>query len=545
MKKYLLSGTLCFLLRINLCLYGQAFTSSNLPIVVINTNGQHIDTVNQIFIVSMGVIDHAAGVRNYLTDAYNNFNGEVKIKLHGSSTLSLPKKSYGITILNSLHQEWNYPLFGLPPEHDWVFKAFYQDKTFLRDELAFKIYNEMGHYSSRTKFFELVVNNEYRGVYQVEEKIKRDDFRLNISKLEKTDQCGDALTGGYIISLDKFKPGIDIGWYSKYKSNLTHDSANYFLFRYPNPDDGIPLVQKNYIQNYFDKFESVLANTNFNDPDTGYSKYLNVSSFIDNFIINEVSRNVDGYRSSTYFYKDRNSESDGKLHCGPVWDFNLAWKNASYLGGNNPVGWQYQQFATVNFVPFWWWQIMSDNSFKNQLKCRYQYLRKNILSQAVLFQYIDSMALYLDEAQTRNFVKWPILGQVVYPNPTPVPATYAGEISNLKSWIQQRLAWMDANIPGICQTGITESEIKESFINTFPNPFTGNFNIVYRIPVNAKVKIQVLNTLGKEVLLISDENKTIGTYQQEVDTQILSTGVYIVKLHFNNQAYFKKIVKLE
>src|SRR5690606_36324457 len=124
------------------------------------------------------------------------------------------------------------------------------------------------------------------------------------------------------ISLDKDKPGIEKGWHSKYMSNATNDSANFFLYCYPKPDSIAP-QQMAYIKNYFDAFEDALAAPSYTSSVAGYRRFIDVRSFVDNFIINELSWNVDGYRSSTFFYKDRESASDSRLHAGPIWDFNI------------------------------------------------------------------------------------------------------------------------------------------------------------------------------------------------------------------------------
>ncbi len=212
-KKLLLSAIISlFLFRISSNAFSQTFSSSNLPIVVINTSGQPIDNVNNNkYVVWMGIIDNGIGNRNNLSDPFNGYSGNVEIQLHGSSTLYLPKKSYGITTLDASKQKKDVSIFGFPIEHDWVLKGLYQDKTFLRDDLVFKMFIEMGHYSSHSKFFELVVDGDYRGVYEAEEKVKRDSSRVNISKLKLTDIMGDKLTGGYIIAWINFNPEIPDG----------------------------------------------------------------------------------------------------------------------------------------------------------------------------------------------------------------------------------------------------------------------------------------------------------------------------------------------
>jgi hypothetical protein len=518
----------------------QTFTSSNLPIVVINTNSQNINTAWQYIIVNMGVIDNGAGNRNYLTDPFNHWSGPIEIKLHGSSSVNYPKKTYKIHTLNAQFQKAEIALLGMPPEEDWILKGVYIDKSLIRDDFTYALSRQMGNYSSRTQFFELVVDGDYRGVYILTEKVKRDPYRINIAKLKEDEVTGNELTGGYIIKLDGTEP-TDEGWYSAYPSNATQDSSNFFIYEYPNPDS-MPFQQKQYIKNYFDKLEYTFTTSWWNHPDTGYGKYIHIPSFVDNFIMNELSRNVDGYRKSTFFYKDRDDNGDGRLHSGPLWDYELGWGNCSYNGGNNAAGWQYQWYAYNNYVPFWWWQFMADPAFKSQLKCRYTYLRSTVLSQANMFAYIDSMAARLGESQQRNFTKWPIMGTYIAPNPMPVPPDYDAEVARVKNWITNRLNWMDANMPGNCtDISVPEIDLGESSVMVFPNPFSSQFNIAYKLNSAARVKTELQNLLGETVLLIAEGEKSGGTWQQEVSAA-LPAGVYLLKMTVNEKVLFKKII---
>ena len=430
----------------------QNFTSSNLPILILSNTEpwQKIDSAWDGFeiIVRMGIIDNGSGARNNITDPHNNYNGLVKLKVQGSSSVAFPKRSFRITTLDALKRGTDVSLLGMPAHEDWVLKALYQDKSLLRDDLAFRLYNQMGHYSSRSRYCEVVVNGEYRGIYQLLEKVKRGKDRVNISKLTPAETTGDDLTGGYIISLDKFT-AADAGWYSKYNSNSTGDSANFFLYCYPKADS-ITKEQKLYIRNYFDKFEAALASATYTSHTAGYRRYIDLRSFVDNFIINELSRNVDGYRASTFFYKDKESAPNNKLQAGPLWDFNIAFGNASYNSGNDPRGWAHEQPALTNYVPWWWKRFMTDTVFRNELRCRYRDLRQNVLKEETLFRYIDETSSLLTESQARNFTRYPILGQIIYPNPSPAPTTWQGELAYLKWWLQERLAWMDSMLAGSC-----------------------------------------------------------------------------------------------
>ncbi len=425
----------------------DVFTSSDLPIIVINTNNINIPDTPKIN-ANMGIIYNGVGVRNYLTDSFNNYNNKIGIELRGSTSLSFPQKSYSIETRNINGLENDTAILGMPSENSWILYAPYNDKTCLRNVLAYSIANKMGNYAVRTKYCELVLNGQYMGIYVWMEKIKRDTMRVNISKLKISDTIGDQLTGGYIVKIDKPNgSGGNDGWNSLYKSSIN----KYIRFLYDYPDNlTINTPQKNYIKSYIDSFEVVLKSSSYNDPINGYRKYIDVNSFIDYIIVNEISKNVDSYRLSAFLYKDRYSHG-GKLYIGPVWDYNIAWWNANYCGGNTYTGWAYN-FNTVcsdtYTVPFWWAKLMQDTTFKNNLKCRYTQLRQNVLSNAAIFSFIDSTASILSEAQNRHFAKWQILGVYTWPNPTPYASTYAGEITTMKNWIQNRLNWIDANLSG-------------------------------------------------------------------------------------------------
>ena len=162
-----------------------SFTSSNLPIVVINTHGQQIPDDYKI-IADMGIIYNGEGVRNNLTDPFNNYNGKIGIEIRGSSSQMFPKKQYAVETKDANGNDLDVSLLGFPPEEDWILYAPYNDKSLIRDVLVYKLANDMGRYASRSKFCELVLNGEYMGIYVLFEKIKRDANRVNIKKMEPT-----------------------------------------------------------------------------------------------------------------------------------------------------------------------------------------------------------------------------------------------------------------------------------------------------------------------------------------------------------------------
>jgi len=290
------------------------------------------------------------------------------------------------------------PLLGLPKENDWILYPPYSDKSLIRNVLTFDIASAMGRYASRTKFCELILNGDYHRIYVLMEKIKRDSTRVNIAKLPPEEISGDDLTGGYIIKIDKTTGETFGGWDSAVGNEI------FYQYHYPKPDE-IVSEQENYIQDFIESFERMMAGENYADPEHGYPSIIDIGSFVDYAIVNELTKNVDAYRISAFMYKDKDSRG-GKLVMGPVWDHNRSLGNVDYYDGWITEGWhiEFDQFKpTDKNLPIWWSLIWQDTTFSTALSACWHTLRKDILSEARLSSTIDSIAILLSESQERNF----------------------------------------------------------------------------------------------------------------------------------------------
>jgi hypothetical protein len=545
LAKYLFTAGCAWFISAVCC--AQNFTSSNLPIVVINTNGQTIPDDPKIT-ADMGIIFNGAGVRNNLADAYNHYNGKVGIEVRGKSSQSFPMKSYSVELRDVAGASVNKSILGMPAESDWVLYAPYTDKTLMHNFLAYTISNELGHWAAHCRYVEVVLNNNYVGVYVLLEKIKRGASRVDIPKLKTTDISGDALTGGYIFKIDKEDPGDD-GWYSQFTPNNPSGGQKIkFLYEYPKAAD-IVTEQKNYIKAYTDSFENSLKSTAYQDPVTGYRKYADLNSFVDYFIVNEVSRNVDGYRLSSFFYKDKKSKG-GKIIAGPVWDYDLAFRNANYCNGSNIDDWSYKFNTICNgdywLVPFWWDRLMQDSNFNAALHCRWKQLRQTTLSNDHLNFLIDSVNTLLGEAQPRHFQRWPILGQYIWPNPQPIATTYAGELNTLKQWLNSRLQWIDNNVPNTGSCMDWPAGLNSSMnIKLYPSPFKSNIHLWVQTKTSQQLTIQVSNAAG-QVVMVKTISTTAGINSiTDFATDNWGTGVYdFYILNNEGEKFLKKAVRL-
>ena len=543
MKK---NNFILLLLILNVKLSAQVFTESTLPIVVVNTNGFTVPDEPKIT-ANVKIIFNGSGQINRLSDQTFHFDGTVGIERHGSTSQFLSdKKPYSIEVRDATGSDSAVALLGMPKESDWALIAPYSDKSLIRDALTYQLAGSMMAWAPRTRFCELVLNGAYQGVYVLTEKIKRDKNRVNISKMDSTSLSGDALTGGYIVKIDK-PTGNIVGLPEGFSSAYSNDPANpsrktFFQYEYPHPKDLKP-AQTNYIQLAVADMERAMAlsNPSFSDPSVGYPKYWDVASLVDFFLINELTRNVDGYRLSTYFYKDRNS-INGKFKMGPVWDFNIGLGNADYCDGSRISNWavDFNNICLGDYwnIPFWWRNLMTDNNFRKQTRLRWQQLRTNELSTQRINVLIDSMTLVLGNAPTRNFQKWQILGRYIWPNSF-IGTTYSSEISYLKKWVADRITWIDGQIATF---PVGQHEILDKAVVS-PNPSVSGFLFEYILKSPKDVHLLIFNELGLLVFQKTEQQST-GNQQMTWNEPTAPRGLYFYEIKMDGERrILGKVVK--
>lgn len=495
------------------------FSNSTLPIVVLNTDGVEIPDEPKIH-ATMGIIYNGEGNVNYISDPYNEFYGEIGIERRGSSSNGFPMKSYGLETWGPDSSNYNVSIFDFPSDNDWILYAPYTDKSLIRNILTYHIGNEMGNYSPRTKLCEVVLNDEYIGVYVFLERIKVNPGRVNINPVLPQDTLENEITGGYIVKIDKTTAGGIIAWTSPYAASSP--STNAIRYQLHDPEIGeLNVSQLSYIQNYITDWEDTLSGVNFSDPINGFRKFIDVQSFIDFMLVNELSKNVDGYRISTFLHKQRFSEG-GKLVAGPLWDFNLGWGNANYCYGGDTTGWEidFNNYCAGGLDnPFWWKRMLEDSAYADEVNCRWFSLRNGVLSNEYLLNYIDSLATLLEIPASRNYNKWPILGTYVWPNNF-IGQTYQQEIDYMKSWVVGRLTWMDNNMFGSCPNLGLNDNLKEEIV-FYPNPS----NSVVKIRGLAQSDILRITDIFGRVIMEQPVNN-----QTQIDVSGYENGLYIFEL---------------
>jgi hypothetical protein len=442
--------------------------SSEIPYIVIDTKGNTI--LNEPKIPA----DMAIYIRKALAQSAN-----IGIEYRGSTSFRLSdKKSFGLETWDVDGNDIAVAFFDFPEEEDWILSGhvvnledrYIFDRTLMYNHFGYQLFRKLGRYASRSRFVELEINGNYQGVYAFMEKLKRDKNRIDIKKLEADDSDAETITGGYILKIDKTAGGdlnidqpleyFETNWEddARYSPEISFRSQydingdvidfepyrppyhpdqyleTYFLYEYPKAED-ITDAQKSYIEDYIHDFETSLLTDDFGTEVRTYTDFIDLSSFVDYFILNEVCRNVDAYRLSTYLVKDRG----GKLSMGPVWDLDIGYDTGDRVPFD---GWviNYNRFVSRDawMVPFWWPRLMEDPVFRSALKARWTELRSSVLRTEELINMVDQIADYLQAngAVSRNYIKWDAgLG-----------VDYEASIESLKSFLRDRTQWMDGEI---------------------------------------------------------------------------------------------------
>ncbi|WNV85877.1 CotH kinase family protein [Umezawaea sp. Da 62-37] len=422
-------------------MYGAIATTTahDLPVVMIDSYGagkparEYFDSTTMIFQPPTGGTTSLAAAPAVATRA--------GFKLRGQSSASFEKAPYRLEFHDNDNDDADYPVLGMPADSDWVLRGPFTDKSLIREAFVYDLGREMGLKAPRYSFAEFYLNtdanpvgaSDYMGVYMIVETIKNTKNRLDLKKLDEEDTTLPKISGGYIWKFE---------WMAAEEPTLPCTGAANTCWNYLEVADPSPLqpAQKEWLRGYIQEFNNVLRAPNSADPATGYQKYIDVDSFIDHMIVNELSRGMDAYVRSAHFYKDR----DSKIFAGPLWDFDLTFGVGGYFQNDQAAGWQYQQTRSPQSND-WYAQLMRDPAFVNKLKARWQSLRGGLLSNASLTSRADALARPLTNAAQRNFQRWPNLStQYIGPFITPTASTWQGQVQYMKDWMTRRTAWLDS-----------------------------------------------------------------------------------------------------
>ena len=261
---------------------------------------------------------------------------------------------------------------------------------------------------------------------------------------------------------------------------------------------------------------------------TAIRNTLAYNEALDYLIVDETSNNIDAYRLSTIIYKDKESNG-GKLNFGPVWDFNLAFGNANYR-----LGYKTDELIAPNHP--WWNRLLQDSIFNTKLIARWNDIRKSQFSNERILFIIDSLHLKVNEAQNRNFQKWDVHGKKVWPNYY-VGQSYENEIYFLKTWVINRLNWLDTRFLNYYEVNLPFTDYESS---VFPNPFDYFITYGFTLSQSGKVSIRLFDSSGRWITnivqnLFYEAGKHKIVWNSFVNKNRFSNSVYFIELEVDGE----------
>lgn len=419
----------------------QLFQLTNLPLVVVNTDGMRMmqskdDKINStVHIISEGGTKLLS-------------KKDTECKGRGNASWNFPKKPMRLKF-----EKKQNALPDAPAKcKKWTLINNYGDKSLMRNKIAFHMSRGIGlSYTPYCQFVDLIFNGEYQGCYQLCDQVEVNPGRVEITEMTPDDIEGEALTGGYFIEIDAYA-NQEASWFESLRGiPVTIKSPD---------DDEITPEQSAYIKDYFNKFETAVFTYGFTSETTGYRKYLNLDSFLQYFIVGELDGNTD-YFWSMYMSKERGEE---KFVVGPVWDVDLGFDN------------DYRTYPIANKTDFIYRSggsvassavkrladriLIADAKSRERLKYLWSDARVNRHYNPTYYcKLVDRYAEQLAQSQELNFKRWNILGECVHMNPA-VSGSYEGEVQRVKDYLNERFAQLD-RIIGTVEVEVTNPDIDQ------------------------------------------------------------------------------------
>ena len=427
---------------------------THLPLVIIDTGGEaipgapikHPDGTTTYTTTSTGesmlpariaVMDDET--RNHHPSDEADLETDTLIRIRGNSSRSYDKKSYLLRFTDKKGDYADHEVMGMDAHYEWALYGPYLDKTLIRNYMWYNIAGEIMDYAPNVRFCEVILNGAYQGLYVMVETITNGvDCRVNVSE-----PVDNTTSTGYVIRLDRGSnnalKNLNNFTYYTYRIGQLHDIRVNIVY----PRSGaLTEAMAGAIEQDLSDFEKALYSFDYDSEFYGYKTWVDVSSFVDYFIINELTCNYDAGTLSTYLYKD----IGGKYRfC--IWDFNSACENYADLTT------QPHHFELQNNV--WYFMLIRDEEFVEEIIRRYHELRRNWLSDAYLTNYIDETIAYLGSAIDRNFTVWGYTFEEYRPlNPdSRNPEDFDAAVEQMKDFIAERGEWMDEHIDILRQYG--------------------------------------------------------------------------------------------
>jgi hypothetical protein len=430
--------------------------TSDLPIVIVDGYGGGEPSDRDVYLdAAVMVFEPVGGVASL--SSLPTVATRAGYHLRGQSSARFPQAPYRLELWDNANEDADYPMLGMPADSDWALIAPYYDRSLIRNPFVYELGREIGLQAPRSAYAEVFVNyadrplerGDYQGIYWFTETIKNAEVRTNLKQLREADTTLPAISGGYIFKFDQAaaeepeltctgSPPLASGFGMPPRGGTGGGPGAggtcWVDLEVVDPDPLTP-EQSTWLTHYVQELHDALHATPIGD----YGAYVEVASFVDYLIVNELTRNVDAYVRSAFFFKNR----DGKLEGGPLWDYNFSLG----VGGQNTInpegGFQYDGSRNVND---WYPQLVDDPAFMERVKTRWQELRAGVLSDAALERRVAELSAPLASAVARDYEKWPVAE--VYENPGivrgPTVDSWEQQLAALRDFLARRTAFIDA-----------------------------------------------------------------------------------------------------
>lgn len=385
-----------------------------------------------------------------------------RISGRGNSTWAYPKKSYGIRLKSRAD------LFGMGSADNWILLSNVEDRSYIRNKITYDMAVAAGMTGSpESRYIDLYVNHRYHGMYQLCEKVEIDPERVPITDLEAENKklnrdienCGRFeserqkgvvlsaaprdLTGGYLLERDvveKFREEIS-GFYTETLKDLyTVKSPSY-----------ASEAQVDYISGLVNALEKAVVSEDGVNPESGmsYADYIDMRSFAQKYIVEELCKNNGAGATSSFFYKPDDSVSK-KLFAGPVWDYDKAYGNLDGINESTKDLCYLMQRGTDPTTLFW--HLNRHEEFRQTVSACYgEFFAEYV--QTIQDEKIDEYISEIDAAKDMDLIRWKeIYGESV---------DYEGEVQRIRDFLAARKPFLDevwTEQREICTVGFSSEE---------------------------------------------------------------------------------------
>ena len=453
------------------------FTQSNLPIVIISTDAVLSRTERKLgHMVVINNVDENGNPKTNYVDLEANPNQTIEcdlpisIKWRGSTSfgsdesrskkpMSIKTLAEGTTSLENPDKQ-KVKLLGMGKDNDWVLLAPWQDVSYVRDILTMVMAQGGSVFAPQMRYCEVVFNGKYYGVYILSERATKGKKRLNLWDYgcDADDQplSEEDTTGDFQVEVDRtqndYTGEVEYYYTSQYNpvTSTGHViSGRNIIYQYKHPEEEdfaenmLGEAARQAVHKAIDDMETAFKTGQYREDDV--FKYIDATSFMDYEIAQEVSNNIDGYRLSTPMWKYSETHArttgDNAKWKMALWDFNIAYgiRSINYYSPTSNI-WRYtandimrdQNGYDKQLIPFYWYTLMNDNTYVQQLKERYTKRRKLNYTDARVNTICDSLKNLLQDAAKRDNSAW-----------SNNFSTWSSEIDYVKSFTTKRLAWMD------------------------------------------------------------------------------------------------------